>query len=131
MSALGLLDKLAGGAVERAFGETVTISPQVHARHAGSVAPDPARPAKDIKAVFASGAEAVRLFDGRREGRAAIGSTDFVTANSVLSVTGASYAGLGYEVVKDDLATVRGKPYRVVVVRPDDVGSVLIELVSK
>ena len=131
MSALDLLDKLAGGAVERAFGEVVTIFPQVGARHAGYGGADPVRPATTIKAAFASGTEATLLFGNRRQGHSAAGNTEVVTTNSVLSVTAATYATLGYEVVKDDFVTVRGTVYRVVVARLDDVGAVLIELVPK
>ena len=131
MSALGLLDKLAGGTVERMFGETVTISPQIGARHAGYGGADPARPARTIKAAFASGTDATLLFGARRQGHSAVGNTEVVTTNSVLSVTAATYATLGYEVVKDDFVTVRGTVYRVVVARLDDVGAVLVELVPK
>lgn len=131
MSALDLLDKLAGGAVERAFGEVVTISPQIRARHAGFGGADPDRPEKQIKAAFASGTEPAGLFENRRQGHSAVGNTDIVTASSLLTISAATYASLGYEVVKDDFVTVRGRIFRVIVNRPDDLGAVLLELVPK
>lgn len=133
MSALGLFDRLAGAAIERAFGEAVVITPQVNARHGGYRGADPSRPAKTINAVLAEGADEMRLWKSRHTGDSALGISVMEIAPAWLTVTAAAYASLGYEVAKGDLIAPVGRSvsYEVATVLPDDTGAILLELVKK
>ncbi|PYF05034.1 hypothetical protein BJ122_102260 [Rhodopseudomonas faecalis] len=115
------------------MGERVRITPRIASEYAEG-APDPARPARDIKAVFSKGQEADPIDRGRRGGRMQ-GSSLMATSPTTLWVRAAVYASLGYELVRGDAVTLLDAPgqptYAVSRATPSDLGDVTLILTDE
>lgn len=132
MSALDLLDRLAGGAVDRAFGEVVTVIPRSGGRIAAA-SDDPSRPQKTVTAVFADAPSEMALFQNRMNGLKEVGTTGVLIPGAVLSLSAAQAKTLGYELRKGDLVKLSaraGTPRYAVSSPPqaDDLGAVVLML---
>lgn len=126
----GRLDALAGRAVARLHSETVAVQPSLKSDYA-EASPDPARPARDIRAMFTLEFTSEDLRGQRLKGefagvgRVAMGAT-------CLQILSETYASLGYELRAGDFITLSardGAPsYKVSSLHPFDGGDVLIIL---
>ena len=126
-----LLDRLAGRAVERAFGESVLIQPMTSGKNAAP-SPDPDRGTATIRAVISIAPEDRPLFADRKAGANTLGPTRVTLAGVWATVTAASVAELGYQPVQGDLLGLidrSGSPhYRITQVDLDDLGAVTLHL---
>ena len=126
-----LLDRLAGRAVEQAFGESVLVLPMKGGKNAAPSA-DPDRITATIRAVISIAPEDRSLFAERKAGANTLGSTRVTLAGVWATVTAASVAELGYRPVQGDLLGLIDRPgsprYRITQVDLDDLGAVTLHL---
>ena len=126
-----LLDRLAGRAVERAFGESVLIQPMKGGKNAAPSA-DPDRGTATIRAVISIAPEDRGLFAERKAGANTLGSTRVLLAGVWATVTATAVADLGYWPVQGDLLGLIDRPasprYRITQVDIDDLGAVTLHL---
>jgi hypothetical protein len=131
MSARGLLDRLAGRAVERAFGEVVLVVPRRMGPNSAGTA-DPERAIASLKGVFSIAPGEKNLFSDRKGGVNAIGQTHLVLPGTWLTVTADELIRAGYLPTQGDLVRCiarAGSPqYRISSIERDDLGAVLFHL---
>ena len=131
MWARSLLDRLAGRAVERAFGETVLVLPMKVTRNATATA-DPDRASATIRAVISIAPEDRALFADRKAGANTLGPTRVTLAGLWATITATAVADLGYWPVQGDLLGLIDRPgsprYRITQVDLDDLGAVTLHL---
>ncbi len=131
MPVLALLDRLAGRAVERAFGETLLVLPMAATRNAAPQA-DPERTPLAIRAVFSIAPEDRALFADRKGGANTVGPTRVQLSGTWATVTAAELARLGYPPVQGDIVVLidrTGAPrYRVSTADLDDLGAATLHL---
>jgi len=126
-----LLDRLAGRAVEQAFGESVLVLPMKGGKNAAPSA-DPDRITATIRAVISIAPEDRSLFAERKAGANTLGSTRVTLAGVWATVTAASVAELGNPPIQGDLLGLIDRPgsprYRITQVDIDDLGAVTLHL---
>jgi len=126
-----LLDRLAGRAVERAFGESVLVQPMKGGKNAAP-SPDPDHSMTTIRAVISIAPEDRPLFADRKAGANTLGQTRVMLAGVWATVTAAFVAELGYQPVQGDLLVLVDRPgsprYRITQVDLDDLGAVTLHL---
>ncbi len=126
-----LLDRLAGRAVQRTFGESVLVLPMKGGRNAAP-SPDPDRGTATIRAVISIAPEDRPLFADRKAGANTLGPTRVTLAGVWATVTATAVADLGYWPVQGDLLGLIDRPgsprYRITQVDLDDLGAVTLHL---
>lgn len=134
MSARSLLDRLAGRAVERAFGEAMLVLPMKVTRNAAATA-DPDRAAATIQVVISIAPEDRALFADRKGGANTLGPTKVTLAGTWATVTAAEIGRLGYLPIQGDVMVLTDRPgqarYRVSQVDLDDLGAVTLQLTKE
>lgn len=134
MPILKLLDRLAGGAVERAFGETVLVLPMKAERNAAPSV-DPDRASATIRAVISIAPEERGLFADRKGGANTLGPTRVQSAGTWATVSAAELARLGYRPGQGDVIVLMDRPephrYRVIQADLDDLGAATLHLTKE
>ena len=129
-----LLDRLAGRAVERAFGESVLIQPMTGGKNAAP-SPDPDRGTATIRAVISIAPEDRTLFADRKGGANTLGSTRVLLAGTSATLTAAEIGRLGYLPIQGDIMVLTDRPgqarYRVSQVDLDDLGAITLQLTKE
>ena len=129
-----LLDRLAGRAVERAFGEAVLVLPMKVTRNATATA-DPDRASATIRAVISIAPEDRALFADRKGGANTLGPTKVTLAGTWATVTAAEIDRLSYLPIQGDVMVPTDRPgqarYRVSQVDLDDLGAVTLQLTKE
>lgn len=124
------LDALVGRAVARQYSEVVALQPTIAADYTER-APDPSRPAAEIKGIFSLEFSTDDLRGQRLKGEFA-GVGRAVLGAACLQVMASAYAALGYAIREDDriVLTERdgGPAYAVAAVHPLGDGDVLLVL---
>jgi hypothetical protein len=128
-----LLSRVTARASERAFGETIRITPAVASPYAMRAA-DPSRPAATVRAIV-SFENADGTFEGGRRGSQMQGATVITRRPSRAYLTHATYASLVYALAAGDIielidadADRSGERYAITRVVHTDTGDVILEM---
>ncbi|MGN7870542.1 hypothetical protein [Paracoccus sp. 22332] len=118
------LDDLVSGAVEAAFGTEIIIKPRLPGSQYVAPAPDPARPDRQVRAVFSSG-PAIDTIGGQGMAGASGGTTKIGGQTLVLWLSPGVVRSIPYALRKGDGVAFVDDPvltYEIVVPRPTNTG---------